>query len=94
MVEEMRLCVRLLQVAKTARWQKLLADLFYPKPQPTTKKKLLLLDCHALPDLMPLLDKSPSPVGGRQLNSRATPIYPSTTLPAKRFARFALLFMK
>jgi hypothetical protein len=27
-----------LQVAKTARWQKLLADLFSPKPQPTRKK--------------------------------------------------------
>jgi hypothetical protein len=28
---------RLLQVAKTARWQKLLADFFSPKPQPTHK---------------------------------------------------------
>ncbi len=82
-----------LQVAKTARWQKLLADLFSPKPQPTMKKKLSLLHCHALPDLMPPLDKSPSPVGGRQRNSRATPIHPSTTLSAKRFARFALLSM-
>jgi hypothetical protein len=81
-------------VAKTARWQKLLADLFSPKPQSTMKKKISLLHCHALPDLMPPLDKSPSPVGGRQQNSRATPIYPSTTLPAKQFARFELLFMK
>jgi hypothetical protein len=29
----------MLQVAKTAPWQKLLADLFSPKPQPTSKKK-------------------------------------------------------
>ena len=81
-----------LQVAKTARWQKLIADLFSPKPQPTTKKKIP--QCRALPDLMPPLDKSPSPVGGRQRNSRATQIYPSTTLPAKKFVRFALLSMK
>ena len=79
---------------KNCSLAKLLADLFSPKPQPTTKKKLSLLRCHALPDRMPPLDKSPSPVGGRQRNSRATPIYPSTTLPAKRFARFALLSMK
>jgi len=29
----------MLQVAKTAPWQKLLADLFSPKPQPSSKKK-------------------------------------------------------
>jgi hypothetical protein len=51
MVEEMRVCARLLQVAKTARWQKLLADLFSPKPQPTTKKKTLasVLPCSSRP---------------------------------------------
>ena len=39
------------QVATTARWQKLLADLFSPKPQPTTKKKTLTsaLPCSSRP---------------------------------------------
>jgi hypothetical protein len=43
---------------------------------------------------LPLLDKFPSPVGGRQRNSRATQIYLSLTLPAKQFARLSLLSMK
>jgi len=48
----------------------------------------------APPDPMPPLDKSPSHLGGRQRNSRATQICPSSTLPAKRFARFPSLSMK
>jgi hypothetical protein len=80
-----------LQVAKTARLQKLLAYLFSTTH---TKKKLLLPHYHAPPDPMPPLDNLPSPVGGHQRNSRATQIYPSTTLLASRFARVALLFIK
>ncbi len=76
-------------LAKTARGSLLPQTITHK-----TKKKISLPCCHALLDLMPPLDKSPSSVGGRQRNSRATPIYPSTTLPAKQFARFALLSMK
>jgi len=78
---------------KNCSFAKLLAESSSP-PNHTPHEKLSLWRYRAPPDPMPPLNKSPSHFGGRQRNSWATQIYPSSTLPAKQFARFALLSMK
>jgi hypothetical protein len=67
------------------------------RPQRTSSAKTPknpLPPYHAPLVLMLPQDPVPSPFGGRPRNSRATLLYPSSTLPLKRFARFSLLSMK